>query len=321
MSPSWAYGITTVPERRGDLLPRTLASLKGAGFPTPRLFVDGEKDVGSWEREFGIEVTVRSPPNLRTHGNWVLSIYELFVRNPKTDRYAIFQDDFVTYKNLRLYLDTWNYPEPDKDGIDRNGKRGYWNLLSFDTNEPVIADCPQGHWYPAGLLQDDERQLQSGRGAVGLVFSRQALMVLLSHRHLLERPTHAARGWRCVDGGIVNTMNKAGWLEYIHSPSLVQHTGYISSMGSRTQSRADTFRTERFDAMDLVKIGGPGDLVERALSVVGITSTRVSKWLGKPCRCPERKEKLNQLGYWAKRILSGATEQAKEHLEEILRHE
>ena len=35
----WVYGVTTVPERRADLLPRTLVSLDRAGFPSPRIFV------------------------------------------------------------------------------------------------------------------------------------------------------------------------------------------------------------------------------------------------------------------------------------------
>ena len=58
-----------------------------------------------------------------------------------------------------------------------------------------------------------------------------------------------------------------------------------------------------------------GDQVEAALSKVGITTDRVSKWLGRPCRCPERKEKLNLLSIWAKRKLLGKPTQ---DLEEIL---
>lgn len=52
---------------------------------------------------------------------------------------------------------------------------------------------------------------------------------------------------------------------------------------------------------------GLGDLVEKALSKVGITEERVQKWLGRPCGCRGRKEKLNQLGQWAARLLTGKT--------------
>ena len=41
MRPSrWAYGVTTVPSRRDNLLPITLGSLRKAGFDKPRLARD-----------------------------------------------------------------------------------------------------------------------------------------------------------------------------------------------------------------------------------------------------------------------------------------
>lgn len=61
-----------------------------------------------------------------------------------------------------------------------------------------------------------------------------------------------------------------------------------------------------------------GDRVEQALTLVGITSERVTKWLGRPCRCEERKRRLNQLSSWAIRILHGNTESAEEYLNQIL---
>jgi len=41
---------------------------------------------------------------------------------------------------------------------------------------------------------------------------------------------------------------------------------------------------------------GLGDLVEKALSAVGITKKRVEKITGKPCGCGKRQEALNRLG-------------------------
>ena len=52
---------------------------------------------------------------------------------------------------------------------------------------------------------------------------------------------------------------------------------------------------------------GLGDIVEKALSKIGVTEERVQTWLGRPCGCRRRKEKLNQLGQWAARILTGKT--------------
>jgi hypothetical protein len=63
---------------------------------------------------------------------------------------------------------------------------------------------------------------------------------------------------------------------------------------------------------------GLGDKVESALSAVGITKDRVERWLGRPCGCWERRERLNKLGRWAAQVLGGKTEQAQEQLDEIV---
>jgi hypothetical protein len=66
---------------------------------------------------------------------------------------------------------------------------------------------------------------------------------------------------------------------------------------------------------------GLGDAVENALQIVGITPEGVEDWLGRPCGCEERKEKLNQLSAWASRICKGKLDKAKEYLSNILEEE
>jgi len=63
-----------------------------------------------------------------------------------------------------------------------------------------------------------------------------------------------------------------------------------------------------------------GDVIHTALETVGVTTDRVSKWLGKPCNCPERREKLNQLHRWAERIIAGRIDKAITYLEQIIGH-
>lgn len=234
----WAYGVTTVERRRRDLLPRTLASLRKAGFDRPHLFVDGGKDSAGWEGEFGLPVTLRGGDPVRTAGAWVLSIYELYCREPSADRFALFQDDLVTYANLRRYLSTVPYPA-----------MGYCNLYTFPSNEQLVPLVGMTKRRTVGWF----RSAQNGRGAVGLVFSREAVVELLSSRHLAERPQDAHRGHRSIDGGILESMRKAGWKEYCHWPSLVQHEGEVSSMGNAPHKRSECFRGEGFDAMGLVE--------------------------------------------------------------------
>lgn len=63
---------------------------------------------------------------------------------------------------------------------------------------------------------------------------------------------------------------------------------------------------------------GLGDSVSAALGSVGVTPEAVSRWIGKPCGCEERRAKLNALGAWAARVLSGRVGNAREYLVGIL---
>ena len=46
----------------------------------------------------------------------------------------------------------------------------------------------------------------------------------------------------------------------------------------------------------MAKARGLGDMTADALAAIGITKERVSQWLGRPCRCPERQAWLNEIG-------------------------
>lgn len=237
MSPKplvWAYGVTTVPVRIEDgLLRRTLASLALAEFDEPRLFVDGEGDIPG-DLLYRYQVTQRKSC-VKTFANWVLTAWELYLRNPLADRYAIFQDDFVTYLNLRQYLEKCEYPH-----------EGYWNLYTAFTNEAVVAGKERG-WH----LSD-----QLGKGAVALVFDSRNLRTLLTSDYIVNRPMSAntARTYKSVDGAIVCAMLKKGCKEFVHYPSLVQHTGTVSSMQNKPQPLAQTFMGEEFNAMELLRV-------------------------------------------------------------------
>lgn len=281
---TWAYGVTTVPSRFENLLPRTLASLEQAGFPQPRLFVDGGQSMPA--HLSGYEATFHDP-KVNVFGNWALAAWELYLRNPSAQRYAIFQDDFVTYRNLRQYLESCPYPETGylnlytfPHNMDRGYTRQEWlDLYQLERRRDDLEDAIQHGKVPMDdrlVLQKLQRESsklredlkarsvlptrtegwylsdQFGKGAVALVFSNEALRVLLRQKHFVDRPTDAHRGWRAVDGGIVTAMQKAGWQEYVHNPSLVQHTGTVSAMGNKTHLQANTFRGETFDARELV---------------------------------------------------------------------
>lgn len=231
---SWAYGVTTVPGRFDTLLPRTLNCLTLAGFPSPRLFIDGCKEEGLPGHLICYEKTLRYP-RIRAYGNWILALGELFIRNPTAHRYAIFQDDFVTYRNLKYYLDNIPYPE-----------RGYCNLYTFPSNQTLAPKDGSTGWYPSD---------QQGKGAVALVFNRDAAFKILTHEHMVNKPHGVGiRSWKNIDGGVVDAMKKSGWKEYVHNPSLVQHTGLTTSMeGPHPRHlQAVSFRGEDYDAREML---------------------------------------------------------------------
>jgi hypothetical protein len=63
---------------------------------------------------------------------------------------------------------------------------------------------------------------------------------------------------------------------------------------------------------------GLGDQIEVALNTIGLTKERVEGWVGAPCGCKERQQKLNALGSWAKRVIGGKIDRAREYLDQIL---
>lgn len=239
----WAIGVTSVPSRFPNLLPQTLTELARSGFPKPRVFVDDYSNVDQFRKFFpGYQVSVR-PDSIRTFGNWVLGAWELYIRDPACDRYVMFQDDIVSCLHVREYLEHVEL-KPNT----------YWNLFTFtEGNERVVKDKPPG-FYEAGLLNSDPptELWQTGRGAVGLVFSRKGIIDLLTCAHMVERPSHVD-GWKKIDGGIVTAMNKIGYREMIHNPSLLQHVGDMSTMGNHRHRPAHTYPGHDFDARTLLR--------------------------------------------------------------------
>jgi hypothetical protein len=279
---------------------------------------------------------------VKPYGNWALAMHELYYREPHADFYAIFQDDFITYPNLREYLEQSEMP-----------KDGYLNLYTFPENQKLVPDSGSRiGWYPSN---------QQGKGAVALIFPRLIMLKLISDRMWIERPLNRDRGHKGIDGGIVHSLSTQYYgkdKEYCHNPSLVQHTGLTSSIGTHKWPLSESFRGEEFDALTLVKpkpiiapeppvtsivetLEAPlthaiektrimgnhefttpwavGDAVSQALDMVGITKERVSAWIGRPCQgCWERQRRLNQLGWLAKKALSGGLDEVKARFEEIL---
>jgi len=231
----WSYGITSVPERfKNGYLQRTIESLKVAGFDNPVIFLDGAPLHQSLkiEEKLGLEVVPRTT-KIRGYGNWVLTLWELLVREPQADRFAIFQDDCVTYKNLKKYLEIIPYPGT-----------GYLNLYTFPENLKIAPKTGRPGFFKAN---------QWGRGAVATVFDRNGVNTILSHPHMVKKPG-SRHGHKSIDGALSeSTRRTKNFQEWCHRPSLVQHIGDRSAMGNSPQKKADSFKGEAFDALSLLQ--------------------------------------------------------------------
>lgn len=229
---TWQYGVTTCPQRiQNGLLEQTLNSLAEAGFPEPRVFIDGSfRNLPAWLRDRPI--TERAPKML-VAPHWCMSFFELYYREPEADRYALFQDDFVMVRNMRQYLDQVKYPD-----------KGYWNLQTFPVNASDKVRKGKTGFYPSN---------QRGKSAIALVFNQEAAQKLILAPRLVNR-LHGKRRQILIDGGVVDALSRdAGWKEYVHFPSPTYHTGHKSSWRNATFPAADSFPGEEFDALDWLK--------------------------------------------------------------------
>lgn len=250
----WSYGVTTVKDRLDTLLPRTLKSLKAGGFTHPLLFIDAcrPEDVPTWiKSEYRDRYATRFP-RMMVVGNWMLGMWELYLREPHADYYAMFQDDLVCYRNLKAYLEHSKPPT-----------NGYLNLFTNPTNESEKSKSLPSNksgWYPA---------YQWGKGALALVFSNEMLRHLLKQDNVINKCRGDRKPLKNLDGMVIEAINpthkkSSPLLEWVHSPSLVQHTGHLTSAGNYRRDKkgevlpgcnyedAPEWMGEDFDALSLL---------------------------------------------------------------------
>ena len=232
--PTWAYGITTVSDRVDNPFPATLASLESAGFCNPRIFIDGggDKEVLRKYETYDCPITNRRE-KVGALGNWILALWELYIREPTAQRFTIFQDDILVCKGLRDYLDT--------QGLQKDS---YWNLIVYPVNEKLKPSSGYRGWY---------RSDQMGRGAQALVFDLTAVIEILKSDGMVGRPQDLRRGKQNIDGVVLNTLKSLGYVEYVHSPGLVTHLAVPSAIRKTAQPEITEFVGTDFDAMELVK--------------------------------------------------------------------
>jgi len=211
----WAVGMTAVPSRLTTTIPPTLATLAAAGFPLPRIFVDGPPDA-AWD-VFGCELTFRGT-NIKAHANWLLGAVELLARNPDATHLMMIEDDVHFATGVREYLDSVTWPA-----------RSYLNLFIHPDHKKLPA---QG-FAPAALL---------GLGALALAFTRADLERLLSAGELLAKLARPGReSWGAHDLSISRAGRQIGVVEHVPAFSLVDHLPGPSTIGNQGARRGVGF--------------------------------------------------------------------------------
>jgi hypothetical protein len=204
---NWAVGVTTAP-RGVATLDRCLESLTQAGWPSARLFVDGEADIP--EAFAHLPRTVREP-RIGAWPNYYLALGELLMRSPEADAYLLVQDDslFCQDGGLRAYL----------EGVLWPGKR------------PGIASlfCSRAYTQPrAGWYEFDGSWLWC---ALAFVFSRQAAQRFLADPEVVQhRWSRRRKPLADIDWLVGQWAWRSDVPLYYPTPSLVQHIGDVSSL-------------------------------------------------------------------------------------------
>jgi hypothetical protein len=189
-------------------------------------------------------VTSRSPP-VRVYGNWILALWELYLRTPEAELFAVFNDDILLYKNLKSYLSERTVPFYP---LNPQYKRGYVNLYTVPAAGRAILNKRDNGWV-FGWHESDQR----GQGGAGLVFHHSAVVQLLQSPIMVQKPlltNHKA--WKNVDGSICDAMNALDFKEHIHYPSLIQLQTTESTIGNDPLPITDCWWGEAYDAMRLL---------------------------------------------------------------------
>ncbi|MEM8668091.1 MAG: hypothetical protein AAGG48_11275 [Planctomycetota bacterium] len=203
----WAVGITTSPRRLPTLEP-CVQSVIDAGWKQPVLFIDGEVDLP--HSLLGLD-SCRRKHALGAFPNYVLSLLELFMRDPYAEAYVMIQDDaiFVPSTATRDYLEQvlWPFDGPC--------------IASLYCSKKYNQTNAGWHLFPDNWIW----------GAVAFAFSNEAVRLILQSPELqLHRKQPGRDGLSKIDV-VLGRIARSNSIPLIFpSPSLVQHIGAVSTI-------------------------------------------------------------------------------------------
>ena len=203
----WCVGITTAP-RRVSSLDATLEAIVNAGWSRPRIFVDG--DVQIPQQWSDLPVSCRTP-RIGAWPSYYLALTEMFMRDPSADAYALFQDDIELLRraDLRTYLERVLWPGENP------------GILSLYCSSEYTRKDRGWHRFPENWIW----------GATAFVFSPDAVRGILSSVAVIDhRLEGAGDGLKGIDVAVGQWAERTNTPIWFPTPSLVQHTGQVSTL-------------------------------------------------------------------------------------------
>jgi hypothetical protein len=206
-----AAAVTTAP-RRVSYLAQTLRSLERGGFSQPIVAADApdptiEPAYPALDGGFAALRIERAERRLGAFRNWRRALRALLTSRPEADAFAVFQDDVRVSRHLHEWLEEHLWP-------DAHRRLG---VVSLYTAEPHVR-VTDG-WHKLSLASPSSRAF----GALAYVFPYSVAALLLAEEAWGrgDIPIDAAVGEFC-------RRNHRGY--WLHSPSLVQHLGEVSTL-------------------------------------------------------------------------------------------
>ncbi|HWB11887.1 MAG TPA: glycosyltransferase [Pirellulales bacterium] len=198
----WQVGLLTAP-RDAPTIHQTLSSLHAAGFTPVHVFAEPGSWIPQTAGDLRVAIHERRLGNLTNFYNALATLLE---QAPDADAFAIFQDDVRVAEGTRAWCEAEFWP-------------GGGGLVSLFTPRPHAR--PQTGWH---LLLPGANRIC---GAQAIVFRRDVLRSFLADP-LVVRSLHTSRSH---DDAIVGgwTARQRLSIAY-HTPSLVRHTGVVSSL-------------------------------------------------------------------------------------------
>lgn len=214
----WTVGLITAPRKEGYYLDKTLDSLARTGFSDVRIFAEP----GSIVPE-GYNATYRK----KQYGdwtNWATAFYELLLSEPDTDLFLMIEDDIILCRMTKEYLE-YSIPQ----------------LGEFASVSPYTPSKLKRRNIVG--FHNESRGIQTW-STQAVVMTRQKAICFFSdydvQRHRFENVFGKDEKYWCLpytdsknsikDVVIGHWAAKNNLPIYYHTPSLVEHIGYHSTL-------------------------------------------------------------------------------------------